>query len=71
MECRKNICYYFQDKEKNNLKLKKDYSKIGQATGIEIQCQRWVGNSKLSMERISVEYFSITYELLIKKENLN
>ena len=40
------------------INLKKDYSeKINKTTGIETKIQHWDGNSKLSMEGISVEYF--------------
>ena len=42
----------------NNFKLNKYYAeKFSKTTGIEIQIQHWGGNSKLSMEGISIGYF--------------
>ena len=44
---------------KKYIRLKKDYAeKFSEATGIEIQIKNWAGNRKLSMEDISVEYFT-------------
>ena len=57
------------------LKLKKYYAeKFSETTGIYIQSQHWVGNSKLSMEGIGIEYFldsvyDCKYSLMIGNNN--
>ena len=60
MECGNTRNNYFRENSWiNNLRLKKDYAeKFSKTTGIEIQSQHWGGNSQLSMEGISVEYFT-------------
>ena len=59
MECGKNRndCHH-DNASKRNTKLEKHYAeKFSEKTGIEIQIQHWGGNSKLSMEGISIGYF--------------
>ena len=60
MECRKTRNDCFRDnKLKMYINLKKEYAeKFIEIASIEIQSQHWVGNRQLSMEVISVEYFT-------------
>ena len=51
--------WLFSRQPKKKLKLKEDYSeKSSETASIEIQSQRWGGNRNLSMEGISVVYFT-------------